>query len=140
MAQDFVILMIDDNLDHLELLKEFAEDLETDFGILKIESFTDEQKGIEYFKKYRDKVNVILLDYTLPQIGGIKVVKILRELDKNVPIIGLTGHSEDTLIGNETVADQFLKAGANGCITKSIDNYIKIDEILHKILEKNQEL
>ncbi|MHA1727331.1 MAG: response regulator [Promethearchaeota archaeon] len=133
----FNILVIDDNPDHVELIKEFSDDMETEYGTLKIRSFTDEEKGIEYFKKNSDKIDTILLDYTLPRINGIKVLRILREIDQNTIIIGLTGHSDNALLDNgETIAEQFTKAGANGYISKSVENYQRLDEIIKKYKKK----
>jgi len=56
------------------------------------------------------KPDLILLDLTLPDMGGYEVCKILRERHSPVPIIMLTARKEETdkLRGFETGADDYV--------------------------------
>jgi len=64
------------------------------------------------------KYKVILLDYHLSGINALEFIKIIRQEKKlTLPIILVTGH------GNEDVAIQALKLGANDYLVKR-DNYL----------------
>ena len=62
--------------------------------------------------------NVILIDYRLPGLNALEFIKIVRQERKlKVPIMLITGH------GNEEVAIQALKLGANEYLVKR-ENYL----------------
>jgi len=64
------------------------------------------------------KYKVLMMDYRLPGINAIELIKIIRqELNLYIPIILVTGQ------GNEEIAVQALKLGATDYLTKN-DNYL----------------
>ena len=69
------------------------------------------------------KVNLILLDWILPEMTGIEVCKSIRKTDTSTPIIFLT--AKDTV--QETI--EGLKAGANDYIKKPFS----FDELVERI-------
>lgn len=80
------ILTIDDSPDILESVK----------GLLEAEGHrvvtaTDGKTGIEAHK--REKPNVILVDYFMPEMTGEEVVRQIRQYDRNVQIILATGYA-----------------------------------------------
>lgn len=139
MAQnEFFVLIIDDNPDHIDLIKEFTEGIQTKLGKIRYKGFTDEFEGIAFFKKNHDKIGSVLLDFTLPKLNGIKVLEILRDFNGIVPIIGLTGHSKDAFKGQgDSISEQFIKAGAAGYISKTTENFMKINELIEELLTVN---
>jgi len=72
--------------------------------------------------------NLIILDWTLPDIQGIDVLETLKKSSKTkaIPVLMLTGHNK---IGN--IEDAF-KIGAEGYIVKPFD--------LKKLAEKSHSL
>ena len=56
---------------------------------------------------------VVLLDFDLPDGTGLEVFRTLREVDPNVCVVMVTGK------GNERLASQILKEGADDYLTKS---------------------
>jgi PAS domain S-box-containing protein len=54
-----------------------------------------------------------LLDYSLPGRNGLEVLKLIRSVDRFLPVIMLTGQ------GNEAVAVRAMKAGAQNYLVKS---------------------
>ena len=140
MAQnEFFVLIIDDNPDHIELIKEFTEGIQTRLGSIRFKGFTDKYEGIAFFKKNHNKIGTVLLDFTLPKLNGIKVLEILRDFNGIVPIIGLTGHSKDAFKGQgNSISEQFIKAGAVGYISKTTENFMRIDELIEDLLVDNK--
>jgi len=50
------------------------------------------EKGLELFKEY--KPDIIISDVKMPKLNGIEMVKEIRKLDENIPIIFTTAHNE----------------------------------------------
>lgn len=61
-----------------------------------------------------NSISIVIIDYHLPYINGITAVKMIRKINKSVPIIALT------IEGEEYVANSFFEAGANDFVIKPI--------------------
>ncbi len=85
------ILIIDDNIDLLDYLKDF-------FMIYNYEVILAEtgNEGIEKFREYMP--DIVISDMRLPDKNGNIVVKEIKEIDNEVPIIIITGYSDHQLI------------------------------------------
>lgn len=71
--------------------------------------------AIEGINLFKDKgANLILVDYHMPKVDGIETVKMLRNINKSVPIIVLTIEEK------AEIADKFIKAGADDFALKPI--------------------
>jgi DNA-binding NtrC family response regulator len=70
-----------------------------------------------------DDVDLILLDYTLPDGNGLAVLRKLREADKDVLVIMLTAHRDVALVVDA------MKSGAFDYITKPFD----LDDIVIRV-------
>ena len=80
------ILAIDDELGPRESIRMVFKDTHNVF--LAEDGF----KGIEILKK--EDIDVIILDLKMPKINGIETLKKIREIDKDVPVIILTGYGD----------------------------------------------
>jgi CheY-like chemotaxis protein len=69
----------------------------------------------------RERPDVIVLDYLLPDASGLDVLARLRDAGVRAPVVALTGH------GSERVAEAFLRAGA-------VDYLGKEDLPAHRLL------
>ena len=85
------ILIIDDNTDLLEYLKDFF--MIYNYEVVLAENATE---GIESFREFSP--DIVISDIRLPDKTGDIVVKEIKALDKNVPIIVITGYSDHNLI------------------------------------------
>ena len=75
----------------------------------------DGEKAITMFKS--NSYDLIFMDIGLPNISGIEVVKIIRELEGGVdctPIIALTANYD------VSYRDMYLKSGMNGVLLKPL--------------------
>lgn len=116
MESNLKILMIDDNEQILLALQE----------VFRYQHWTpllarDVASGLELFRAERPEL--VLIDYHLPKVNGIKGVRMLRELDADVPIIVFT------IDESQQVADQFIEAGASDFALKPI----KVPDIISRI-------
>lgn len=69
-------------------------------------------EGLEIFDTTR--IDLILIDYHLPDLNGVEGVRLLRKRSTSVPIIVFT------IDDDQQVADAFLQAGANDFALKPI--------------------
>lgn len=110
------ILIVEDEIGIANFLKQGLE--EEGYEVLVA---NDGKTGYEL--ALSQKVNIILLDWILPEMTGIEVCKSVRKTDSKTPIIFLT--AKDTV--QETI--EGLKAGANDYIKKPFS----FDELVERI-------
>ncbi len=105
------VLVVDDNLQNLELLEAYLEDLE---GITTI-SATDGQSCLE--KVAAEQPDLILLDIMMPRVSGFEVCKRLKsdEATKDIPIIMVTALYEAGDV------ERSIEVGANDFISKPVN-------------------
>ncbi len=79
-----------------------------------------------------EKPDCILLDYALPDTNGIEFLARLAELEGDVliPVVMVTGQ------GNEAVAVQAIKSGAQDYMTKSVVTQDAIRRAVHNAVQK----
>ena len=101
------ILAVDDEPHILELLQYNLES--AGYEVVKAETGED---AMNYIENQSYEFAVILLDWMLPGIDGIEVLKRIRmnERYRNVPIIMLTAKSDEIskVVGLEIGADDYL--------------------------------
>jgi DNA-binding NtrC family response regulator len=70
-----------------------------------------------------DPPDVVLLDFRMPGMDGIEVLKIIKKIDPAIEVIMLTGH------GDVSSVEEAIKNGAYAYIMKPLD----IGELIMKI-------
>lgn len=110
------ILIVEDNKEIVSFLKQGLE--EEGYGIFVGTNGID---GLKLFKK--NTIDLILLDWMMPNMSGLEFCKEIRLINATVPIIFLTAKdtTEDVILG--------LKSGANDYIKKPFS----FDELLERI-------
>lgn len=79
---------------------------------------------------HHQKWDLILCDYALPNFDGISALKILREIDSNIPFILISGELPDS------IAVQAMKDGANDYLKK--DNLHRLTPAISRELGDGQ--
>ena len=87
--------------------------------------------GVQALEKLKAwNIDLVLTDLQMPKMNGLELVRKVRELRLNVPVILTTGQ------GSEDIAAEALKSGAAGYIPKNKLNLMllpTVHEILHII-------
>ena len=102
------ILIIDDSEEILFAISEFFKIKDWDTLVAH-----NVEEGLKIINS-DNNIDIIIIDYHLPYINGILGVKLIRQINKDVPIIALT------IEGEEKVAEQFFEVGANDFAIKPI--------------------
>jgi signal transduction histidine kinase len=103
------ILVVDDNAEFAGLIRKILE--RKDF---QVSIALDGKTAIE--KVISDIPELVLLDLKLPDIPGEEVLIRIREIEKDIAIIIITGH------GGEQVAVDMMRKGAIDFLSKPIDH------------------
>ncbi len=124
------ILIIDDNAHHSELtarrLSKESWQVET----------TDNPEPSEAFKNY----DFVIVDYNMPRKSGLEVLKRMKELNIETPVIFVTGQ------GNEIIASEAIKQGAYDYVIKDtqllfldrLPAVIREAKSKHELIETNK--
>lgn len=104
------VLIIEDNEDNLYLVKFILEKHHLEVVVA--------ESGHKGYELARDTHNdLILMDIQLPDINGMEVTRMIRQLDhlKDIPIIAITSYA---MTGDRQLA---MDAGCTGYIEKPIN-------------------
>lgn len=107
--KDITILCVEDTEDDYEIISKTLEKTLKETYV--IEWASTAKKGLSLLEE--KDFDIMLLDYNLPDMNGIELMKAMRYEGLTVPIILLTGQ------GDEMVAVNAMKEGAADYITKS---------------------
>ncbi len=85
------------------------------------------QKGIEVFR--RERPHVTILDFEMPDIDGLDVLRQIREIDPNAPVIMLTGAA------TEAREKQARELGVTGFLAKGFSLH-ELGATLNQVLKE----
>jgi len=124
-GQRRTILLVEDELQHLKLLKEIFE--RADYNVI---TAVDGVDATEIYRRRRGEIDVVVCDVALPKLGGWTVYLSLKEINPDVKVILTSGYLD------EKVRTVFVSGGVKDFIVKP---YVA-DTILNSVreaLEKN---
>ena len=99
------ILLIDDNKHGLVARRSVLEDLG-----YAVETARSGRAGLEKFD--REPFDLVVTDYRMPEVSGLEVLQEIRERNKRVPVVILSGYAEKLgLTQKSTGADAVLAKG-----------------------------
>ena len=102
---DKTILIADDEERMRKLIKDFLR--QKNYNTLEAKDGTE---ALDLFEENKDRISLILLDVMMPKHDGWSVLRQIRQIDKNIPIIMITARAEeqDELFGFELGVDEYV--------------------------------
>ena len=120
------ILLAEDEIALAKIIKDSLESL-PDF---KITLASNGEKAFELFRQI--KPDILVLDVMMPQLDGFTLAKMIRQMNKHIPILFLTARSS-----TEDVVDGF-KVGGNDYLKKPFDMeelIVRIQALLNRPID-----
>ena len=100
------ILAIDDEPELLDVVRQFLE-----CEGFKVLAATDPKTGLDLYEKHWREIDVVLLDYMMPEMNGDEVFDSLQRINPDVRVILLTACDDH-------VAAPLFERGLRGYISK----------------------
>lgn len=127
------IAVCEDNVVQINLLNNKINNWAREKGInLSIDNFTTAESFLFQWSDY-DKYDIIFLDIKLSKMSGIELSNIIREKNKVIDIVFVTGFFKYALHGYRVGALQYLMKPIN-----TQDLYFCLDKTLHRINKEHR--
>lgn len=110
------VLAIDDDQTTLGILRDLL-----DLNGFRVVTASEGRKGIETFS--HDRTDLVITDIRMPGMDGLEVLRQIRQIDENVPVILVTGH------GDLENALRALRRGAHDFLLKPINGEILLNTV-----------
>jgi two-component system cell cycle sensor histidine kinase/response regulator CckA len=122
------ILMVEDNPGDVELVEEYLSDgFQQAYQVHHCQRL---DQALAFLAN--DSCDVILLDLSLPDSRGLATFLVLHQRAQDIPVVILTGHSDDTL------ASQAIQNGAKDFLPKNSLDGIQLARTIRYALERRQ--
>jgi DNA-binding response OmpR family regulator len=115
------VLFVDDEELLLDATKSFLER----FGNMKVQTASSSKEALRVLMN--NTFDALVIDYYLPEINGIELLKILRTKGDTTPVIIFTG------VGRENAAIEALNNGADFFLKKGESPSSEFRELVHMI-------
>ena len=129
------VSIVEDNKKNTKDLCDFLDVYQKEINEeIKCECFSD---GAEFTEKYDCASDVVFMDIEMPFMNGLEASKILREKDKDVPLIFLTVMSQYAINGYDYDARSFLVKPVNYDLLRNQMNKILAERNRKKKIQKH---
>ncbi|UCH00392.1 MAG: response regulator, partial [Deltaproteobacteria bacterium] len=118
------VLLVDDE----DIVIDVGEEILKTLGY-KVFSVRSGKEAIELYKENREKIDMVLLDMVMPDMGGGETYDRMKEINPDIKVLLLSGYSID---GQAT---EILRRGCDGFIQKPFDMQ-GLSQRIRKILNK----
>ncbi len=124
------VLHVDDDPKFNDLVKTYLEKLSEKITVY---TETNPQKGIEHIEN--KPIDCIVSDYQMPEMDGLKFLRIVREEYPNLPFILFTGK------GSEEIASEAIQTGVTDYLQKAgTEQYeLLVNRIQHAVNQQRSE-
>ena len=89
----------------------------------------DGQEAVDIFSEHLNQIDCAVLDLSMPRLNGEETQQALHALQKDLPIVMMSGFSEQELV------NLFRNAGIAGCLQKPVSNDALLDKIKDVLAE-----
>jgi len=123
------ILMVDDE----EMILDFGRDLLVKYGY-DVMTANSGKQATEIYRKHQQKIDLVILDMIMPEIGGADTYDKLKGINPNIKVLLASGYSIDGQ------ASKIISRGCSGFIQKPFDIKslsIEIRNILDTIVQNS---
>jgi PAS domain S-box-containing protein/putative nucleotidyltransferase with HDIG domain len=126
MLESYHLLLVDDDPNQVELIRHFF------FKQSPNAKITVAENGRVCLEKLsKTKFSVVLLDYSLPVMDGLRVFEEIQRQKHDVPVIIVTGR------GSESIAVEAMKKGAYDYVVKKSGYEKFLPTIVEKTIERH---
>ena len=115
------ILIVDDHQIIRDGLSLYLQNCVDDLDIIVSGSCATGQQALQSIQ--HNPPDVVLLDYSLPDMNGDEVMQRMLDIEPDVPIVFLTGNTSTQM------AEELLNSGARGFVGKSLGAIDVVDAI-----------
>jgi len=100
------VLIVDDDVDVLGATARIVQQFDFDTLVA-----VDGLEGIDIFRSQQEKIVAVIIDMTMPRMGGIDAMKQIREINPHVAIIIASGYSDVSfdLMAEHEKPDAFMQ-------------------------------
>ena len=109
-GQGETILMVDDEPSVLEMVSSLLNDAN-----YRVITASNAKQALELYEEHRDQIRLVLLDLIMPEMGGMRCLEALRNMDPNVKVLIATGYTK------RGMTQELKEAGARDFILKPFD-------------------
>lgn len=102
-----LVLVAEDNAGNYRLIEVILR------NAYRLQHALNGREAVELFD--RERPDIVLMDINMPQMDGYEALRLIRERDKQVPVIALTAYAFDSDL------QKMLECGFDTCMTKPID-------------------
>jgi len=93
----------------------------------RVRAFTDGTEALRAIRSNPGDFDILLTDYSMPQITGVELVRSLRKSGINIPVILASGYF------SQEIEDAARNEGISEIIAKPINSY-QLADAIHKVL------
>jgi diguanylate cyclase (GGDEF)-like protein len=122
-----ILIVDDDDVDRAYYKRSLAQYLNIPCEIIETDNAREAIKLCE-----KKDIDCVLVDYILPDLSGLELVKQLKKNNEFLPIIMLTGQ------GDESIAVAAMKEGVSDYIVKSQQNPLNLVKTIMNATEKSR--
>lgn len=83
----------------------------------------DGEDGLNIFKKYKNDIDIVITDISMPRMDGLAMSKEIRKINPTIPIIITTAHNDKDFL------HKAIDIGVSKFVTKPLDMHLLIDTL-----------
>ncbi len=123
MMEKYKILIVDDTPDNVKLLKTILKDIDCEITVA-----TDGEEALS--KTFEEQPDLVLLDYMLPKLDGMKVLERIKERNEDIPVVMITAY------GSERVAVETMRKGGEDYIINKPLRKKEVLKVVNRIFDE----